>query len=72
MTGNNNCADHKDHTNRIRRNEKDIQDLWRQYEKVNGRIDAMKNWVIAGMCSFVLQGIVVITHFVLQWIAKNP
>jgi hypothetical protein len=67
---------------RIRRNEEDIQDLWkhretdrsaneRGHERMHERIDAMKNWVIAGMGSMMLYFGVVFIQFVLNWISES-
>jgi hypothetical protein len=41
------CPYHKDHANRIDRNESDIQTLFKE-------ANAMKAWVIAGMASLVV------------------
>jgi hypothetical protein len=31
----------------------------------------MKNWVIAGMGTFILQSLIVISHFIIQWWVKG-
>lgn len=73
---------HIDHGNRIERNENDLQDLWKCREsdrqenekahvRIHGRIDAMKNWVIAGMGSMLLYFSVAVVQFILNWISKS-
>jgi hydrogenase maturation factor len=77
-----NCGEHIDHENRLKRNESDVQDLWKHREKdrevnekaharIHGRIDAMKNWVMGGMASMILYFGITILKFVLDWIAKG-
>jgi hypothetical protein len=67
---------------RIRRSEEDIQDLWkhreadrsaneRGHERMHERIDAMKNWVIAGMGTMSLYFAIALVQFILNWIAKS-
>lgn len=36
-------------------------------EKVEGKVDTMKNWVIAGMATVILQGAGVICFLVFAW-----
>lgn len=52
------CAYHADHHTRIKRNEDDIQRLWRE-------TGIMKTWVICGMASLILEiGIIILTRIV--------
>lgn len=78
------CPYHIDHDNRIERNESDIAegrqnreaDLeanLKAHERIHGRIDTMKNWVIAGMGSMLLYFGVAFLKFVLDWVStKGP
>lgn len=52
------CMDHKDHQTRIKRNEDDIQRIWKE-------INAMKKWVIGGMSGLLIQIIVIIITSIL-------
>lgn len=54
-------------TLRSERNEIDIRDLWQADHKTNKRIDDMKNWVIAGMGSIILQAGIIILGIILAW-----
>lgn len=76
------CKEHSDHRSRLKRNESDIQDLWKHREqdrqenvdsfrRLHERIDGMKNWVITGMASMSLYFAVAIVQFILNWIAKG-
>jgi len=76
------CQEHSDHRTRIRRNENDIQDLWKHREadrgenaesfrRIHQRIDGMKNWVIAGMGSMLLYFAVTLVQFILSWVSKG-
>lgn len=49
------CDEHREHESRIKRNEGDIQDLWRH-------INTMKAWVIAGMMGLLTQLIMTIVR----------
>lgn len=70
---------HSDHDNRIDRNETDIQTIMqsrevdreirrRETQRIHDRIDAMKNWVIAGMGSMMLYFGVAIFNFVMKMV----
>jgi hypothetical protein len=60
------CSDHQAIEVRTARNEKDIQDLWLHMETLDKRINGMKNWVIAGMVSVVVQLGILIASIVVK------
>jgi hypothetical protein len=52
------CPYHIDHHSRIKRNEGDIQGIWKE-------VTAMRTWVICGMGALLLQvGIIILTKII--------
>lgn len=49
------CMKHSGHDERIKNNEDDIKTMSGNIGSAHRRIDAMKNWVIAGMTALILQ-----------------
>ena len=64
------CNQHSGHEARLITLEQNKCDLWISVDRAHTRVDGMKNWVIAGMTSLVLQLIVMIIGLVLMW-GKN-
>jgi len=60
------CQEHSGHEARIKSLEESRIDMWKANGKTNERIDGMKNWVIAGMSSLLLQLIIVIITVALK------
>ena len=61
------CMEHSGHASRIKSNEEGLNRVAHTTDAAHRRIDSMKNWVIAGMTSLVLQLIVMISGLVLLW-----
>lgn len=59
-----NCGCKTDIAN-IKADNKDNIKPW--IEKVEKKVDIMKNWVIAGMATVILQGAIVIAGLVVAW-----
>jgi hypothetical protein len=49
------CPEHSGHEARLQLLEQNRIDVWRSLDKAHERVDGMKNWVIAGMSSLVMQ-----------------
>lgn len=49
-------------------NETNVEKLWLAIEALQEKMDAMKNWVIAGMATVILQGALVICGLVFAWV----
>ena len=64
------CNQHSGHEARLSTLEQNKNDLWQSVDRVHTRVDGMKNWVIAGMTSLVLQLIIMIIGFVIAWSGK--
>lgn len=64
--------EHSGHTSRIKNTEEDIKVVSATANSAHRRIDAMKNWVIAGMTSLVLQLIAMISGLILFWARTSP
>ena len=60
------CLEHSGCTERLSIAEKDREFLWKSTNRSHERIDGMKNWVIAGMASLVIEMIVFIIAFVVK------
>ena len=72
---------HVDHNNRIERSEDDIQDLWKareqdrkdtneSFRRLHGRIDGMKNWIVAGMGSMLIYFLTMIANVAIEFVKK--
>jgi hypothetical protein len=61
------CLDHSGCVARITNLEEDGKTMARDISSAHRRMDGMKNWVIAGMTSLVLQLIVMIIGLTLVW-----
>jgi len=61
------CMEHSGHAVRLNSLEKSDEESWRAIDRAHERIDGMKNWVIAGMASLVLQLVVIIGALVLVY-----
>jgi len=48
-----------DHENRITRDTKDIEGMGDSIRRVHGRIEVMKNWVIAAMFAVIIEALLV-------------
>ena len=62
------CNEHSGHQARIRSLESNKEDMWKSIDRSHERIDGMKNWVIAGMTSLVIQLILFIGGIVLVYV----
>lgn len=61
----NKCEEHSGFEARISNLEKDGDDMSKNILAAHKRIDGMKNWVIAGMSSLVLQLVIVLLSFII-------
>lgn len=52
------CNEHKEHIFRLKRNEDDIQLVWKE-------INGMKKWVIAGMSGLLIEIVVLVVSIAL-------
>jgi len=66
------CLEHSGHASRIKNSEDDIIDVKHSATAAHRRIDGMKNWVIAGMSSLVIQLIVAVIGLTLYWVRSRP
>lgn len=66
------CLEHSGHASRIKALEKSQGETMNTANTAHRRIDGMKNWVIAGMTSLVMQLILVIAGLVLYWVKAGP
>lgn len=70
---NNNCSDHgpcfahSGVTARVSNLEKNGEEQWKVLNNAHQRIDGMKNWVIAGMTSLLLQLLFVVLGLIIAW-----
>lgn len=62
------CKEHSGHTARIKNLEDEGEKMERGNIAAHRRIDGMKNWVIAGMTSLVMQLILAIVGLVFYWV----
>jgi len=67
MNGHDICMAHSGHKERLHNIEKDQSEAWKAIDRAHDRIDSMKNWVIAGMTSLVLQLIIFIGGLIILW-----
>jgi len=51
----NKCIEHSGHEARLNSLETNKEEMWKSIDRSHHRIDGMKNWVIAGMTSLVIQ-----------------
>ena len=58
------CKEHSGHEARIENLEKEDKNQWISINSSHKRIDGMKNWVIAGMTSLLIQLLVIVGYFV--------
>ncbi len=63
----NKCAEHSGHEARIKNLEEAKEEMTHTIETAHRRIDGMKNWVIAGMTSLVIQLILAVFGIVIIW-----
>lgn len=61
------CQEHSGHIARIVFLEENRQDAWNAINRAHERIDGIKNWVIAGMTSLVLQLIILALGVIFAW-----
>lgn len=66
------CMEHSGHASRIKSNEEGLNRVAHTADAAHRRIDAMKNWVIAGMTSLVLQLIAMVCGLILYWVRSTP
>lgn len=62
------CKEHSEVKVLVHRNIKDISELNQKDIDVNKRVDNMKNWVIAGMSSLILNLIIVISGIIMIYL----
>jgi len=60
------CLAHSGHETRLKNIEEDMGDLKQGTLRAHQRIDGIKNWVIAGMTSLVLQLLVLVGMFFMK------
>lgn len=61
------CQDHSGHEARLQSLETNRGESWKAIDKAHERIDGMKNWVIAGMTSLVLQLLLMLIAVAFAW-----
>jgi len=61
------CMEHSGHRARLDNLEEDAKIMNKEIGAAHRRMDGMKNWVIAGMTSLVLQLIVMIVGLTMLW-----
>lgn len=49
------CLEHSGHESDIEHLKKSEEEQWQSINRAHERIDGMKNWVIAGMSSLIIQ-----------------
>jgi len=62
------CSEHSGHEARITGLESNRTESWNAIDRAHERIDGMKNWVIAGMTSLVIQLVVILGLAILAWV----
>ena len=62
------CQFHVAHKNEIKRNQDDIQDLFKMDEKTTNKIDTMKNMVIAGLAGSIVQIILLLVGLIFAYL----
>jgi len=65
------CMEHSAHSVRLINLEADKKESWKSIDKAHERIDGMKNWVVAGMASLVIQLIGFIGFLVMAYLNMN-
>ena len=65
------CLEHSGHASRIKNLEKGQGDCMKEATAAHRRIDGMKNWVIAGMTSLIMQLLLVIAGLTMYWIKSK-
>ena len=66
------CLEHSGHASRIKNLEKDQEIAMHNSDAAHRRIDGLKNWVIAGMASLVMQLLLTIIGLSMYWIRSKP
>ena len=66
------CLEHSGHSSRIKNNEDNLKAVAQAATAAHRRIDGMKNWVIAGMSSLVMQLIIMLIGLILYWVRTKP
>ncbi len=61
------CQEHSGHAVRIKNVEDEGEKMVESNTAAHRRVDGLKNWVIAGMTSLVIQLIIVILGLALLW-----
>lgn len=62
------CLEHSGHASRLYTLEGGQKEIMNTANAAHRRLDGMKNWVIAGMTSLVMQLILVIVGLVFYWV----
>jgi hypothetical protein len=65
------CKEHSGHAARIKNLEDEGKKMENSNTAAHRRIDGMKNWVIAGMTSLVMQLLLMIAGLALYWIKSK-
>lgn len=65
------CYEHSGHASRIKNLEKGQKTNMKNTEAAHRRIEGIKNWVITGMASLVMQLILVVIGLVFYWIKSK-
>jgi len=60
------CDQHSGHEARLNSLEKADSEMTRSLDTIHRRVDGMKNWVIAGMTSLVLQLVIAVVMLFLN------
>lgn len=62
------CQEHSGHEARLLSLETNRGEAWKAIDKAHERIDGMKNWVIAGMTSLILQLVIMLIAVIFAWV----
>lgn len=57
------CLEHSGHASRLSNLERGLTSMDKDISSAHRRIDGMKNWVIAGMASLIMQLLITIVLF---------
>lgn len=66
------CLEHSGHQSRLENLEEGERSLLTNINAAHRRIDGMKNWVIAGMTSLIMQLVLAIIGLALYWVRSAP